>query len=75
MPGRAYTLEMLIEVMMAGCSSTVMPSEHTTRDGSHALLNATAVSTYLRAVQFHPHGGQFDSVWLPARVPHGVHVW
>ena len=26
-----------------------------------------------RAVQFHPHGGQFDFVWLPARAmhPHG----
>ena len=26
-----------------------------------------------RAVQFHPHGGQSDFVWLPARTPHGVH--
>ena len=23
-----------------------------------------------RAVQFHPHGGRFDFVWLPARTPH-----
>ena len=28
-----------------------------------------------RAVQFHPHGGQSDFVWLPARTPHGAHVW
>ena len=27
-----------------------------------------------RAVQFHPHGGQFDFVWLSARTPHGVYV-
>ena len=30
---------------------------------------------YLRAVQFHPHGGQFDFVWLSARTPHGAYVW
>ena len=24
-----------------------------------------------RAVQFHPHGGQFGFVCLPARAPHG----
>ena len=31
----------------------------------------------LRAVQFHPHGGQPDSAWLPARTPHGdaSYVW
>ena len=28
-----------------------------------------------RAVQFHPHGGQFDFVWLSARTPHGAYVW
>ena len=28
-----------------------------------------------RAVQFHPHGGQSDFVWLSARTPHGVYVW
>ena len=28
-----------------------------------------------RAVQFHPHGGQFDFVWLSARAPHGACVW
>ena len=30
-----------------------------------------------RAVQFHPHGGQFDFVWLSARTPHGgaSYVW
>ena len=30
-----------------------------------------------RAVQFHPHGGQFDFVWPPARTPHGgaSYVW
>ena len=30
-----------------------------------------------RAVQFHPHGDQFDFVWLPARTPHGgaLYVW
>ena len=26
-------------------------------------------------VQFHPHGGQFDFVWLSARTPHGAYVW
>ena len=26
--------------------------------------------TSSRAVQFHPHGGQFDFVWLSARTPH-----
>ena len=31
----------------------------------------------LRAVQFHPDGGQFDFVWLPTRTthPHGAYVW
>ena len=47
MPGRAYVFEMLICVMTAGCSSTVTPSEHTTRDGSIALLRAITVRTYL----------------------------
>ena len=30
-----------------------------------------------RAVQFHPHGGQSDFVWLSARTPHGgaLYVW
>ena len=30
-----------------------------------------------RAVQFHPHGGQSDFVWPPARTPHGgaSYVW
>ena len=28
-----------------------------------------------RAVQFHPNGGQFGFVWLPARTPHGACVW
>ena len=30
-----------------------------------------------RAVQFHPHGGQSDFVWLSARTPHGgaSYVW
>ena len=28
-----------------------------------------------RAVQFHPHGGQFYFVWLSARTPHGAYVW
>ena len=28
-----------------------------------------------RAVQFHPHGGQSDFVWLSARTPHGAYVW
>ena len=33
---------------------------------------ASAVSTQVasRAAQFHPHGGQFDFVWLPARAMH-----
>ena len=26
-------------------------------------------------VQFHPHGGQSDFVWLSARTPHGAYVW
>ena len=28
----------------------------------------------LRAVQFHPNGGQFDTARLPARPPHGAYV-
>ena len=28
-----------------------------------------------RAVQFNPHGGQSDFVWLSARTPHGAYVW
>ena len=30
-----------------------------------------------RAVQFHPHGGQSDFVWLSARTPHAgpQYVW
>ena len=28
-----------------------------------------------RAVQYHPHGGQFGFVWLPARTRHGAYVW
>ena len=27
------------------------------------------------AVQLHPHGGQFNFVWLSARTPHGAYVW
>ena len=33
------------------------------------------VAPAARAVQFHPHGGQFDFVWLSARTPHGAYVW
>ena len=28
-----------------------------------------------RAVRRHPNGGQFDFVWLPARLPYGAYVW
>ena len=28
----------------------------------------------VRAVQFHPHGGQFDFIWLSARTPCGAYV-
>ena len=35
-----------------------------------------AVKKYAsRAVQFHPHGGKSDFVWLSARTPHGAYVW
>ena len=27
------------------------------------------------AVQFHPHGGQFDFVWRTTRTLHGAYVW
>ena len=42
-----------------------------------ALLNfADAMHTYsLRAVHFHPRGGQSDFAWLSARTPHGAYVW
>ena len=33
------------------------------------------VSYVSRAVQFHPHGGQFDFVWIPARTHHEAYVW
>ena len=36
---------------------------------------AHARHTQAEAVQFHPHGGQSDFVWLSARTPHGVYVW
>ena len=39
-----------------------------------ALMPTVQVATH-RAVQFHPHGGQFDFVWLSARTPHGAYVW
>ena len=38
-------------------------------------IGAPAASSRTWAVQFHPHGGQFGSVWLPARTPHGAYVW
>ena len=28
-----------------------------------------------RAVQFHPHGGQSDFIWLSTRTPHRAYVW
>ena len=54
-----------------------------TRYSTFAYLGAqvgTIVSNVLsgyasRAVQFHPHGGQSDFVWLSARTPHGAYVW
>ena len=52
-------------------------------DGGSGLWNDhfnvfNHIATYeSRAVQFHPHGGQSDFVWLPARTPHGgaSYVW
>jgi len=43
----------------------------------HYQLQRPAAGYASRAVQFHPDGGQFDSVWLSARTmhPHGVYVW
>ena len=47
--------------------------------GRASTLAATACSVRVRAVQFHPHGGQSDFVWLSARTegPHGgaSYVW
>ena len=40
-----------------------------------AFTAGTAAGYEPRAVQFHPHGGQSDLAWLPARTPHGVYVW
>ena len=39
-------------------------------------IDTQAANVYAsRAVQFHPHGGQFDFVWISARTPHGAYVW
>ena len=39
--------------------------------------DGAAVTYVSRAVQFHPHGGQSDFVWLSAHTPHGgaSYVW
>ena len=45
-------------------------------DKINGLCDHAVVRMYAsRAVQFHPHGGQFDFVWLSARTPHGAYVW
>ena len=48
--------------------------------GAQVLANLSAAFNgrcASRAVQFHPHGGQFVFVWLSARTmhPHGAYVW
>ena len=44
--------------------------------GRVATAGLTGAAPYAApAVQFHPHGGQSDFVWLPARTPHGAYVW
>ena len=40
-----------------------------------AVTHRTIAGYAPRAVQFHPHGGQSDFVWLSARTPHGAYVW
>ena len=46
-----------------GNMASLSDSQHTT------LVNGQAYAE--RAVQFHPHGGQPEFVWLSARTPHG----
>ena len=41
---------------------------------SRRLVSPPCVYVF-RAVQFHPHGGQSDFVWLSALTPHGAYVW
>ena len=38
-------------------------------------MDPAAQFGYARAVQFHPHGGQFDLARSPTRTPHGAYVW
>ena len=44
-------------------------------DGEGATARFEMTAYVSRAVQLHPHGGQPDFVWLPARTPHGAYVW
>ena len=55
---------------------TLRPAWAPSRLGS-PRTNARRCRYAARAVQFHPYGGQFDSVWLSARTPHGgaSYVW
>ena len=39
-------------------------------DPGRGRVDSGMIGCASRAVQFHPHGGQFDFVWLPARTPH-----
>ena len=43
--------------------------------GVHSVLKCGSVALLNSPERFHPNGGQFVFVWLPARVPHGARVW
>jgi len=55
-------------VFVADCNN------HQIRRIDHATGHVSTVAGGVRGVQFHPHGGQSDFVWLSARTPHGAYV-
>ena len=66
----------------ASGASTTAPWSTRTSTGPSSRRSSTSWKTTRaryapRAVQFHPHGGQFDFVWLSARAPHvgPQYVW
>jgi len=59
-------------------ASASQPGSYTLVARGHGSVVKLPIRRYAaRAVQFHPHGGQSDSVWLPARASHGggAYVW
>ena len=71
----ADTMQSMAYYMPSSISEPIIAANRAMCGMIHGLKNLFWYAS--RAVQFHPHGGQPDFVWLSARTPHGgaLYVW